>query len=156
MERANVIPCADEGASCGVAPGARFMRRLLTCGWMSLFVVVGVLSGIYADEPKPAAKQAEKASAGPDLTGYRTVETAVTATLAKETPTSPRQAPHLGVHVQPDEKGKLIIAELEDDSPAAKAGIKRGDILVKVDGRSVATGEALRELLLSRSAGDTL
>lgn len=46
------------------------------------------------------------------------------------------------------------ILGMEPDGPAEKAGITPGDILVKVDGRRVATSEDFRLLFASKQVGD--
>src|SRR4029434_2931273 len=41
-----------------------------------------------------------------------------------------------------------------EDSPAAKAGIEEGDVIVKVDGTDVGTPEKLGDLVRSKSDGE--
>jgi hypothetical protein len=43
-----------------------------------------------------------------------------------------------------------------DDSPAAKAGLKAGDIIASVDGETVANGMALGKTIRGREAGDAV
>lgn len=50
----------------------------------------------------------------------------------------------------------LYVAEVEEYSPAEKAGMKIGDIIVKCDGKSVTTYDQLKEIKNSKSAGDTM
>jgi hypothetical protein len=101
-------------------------------------------------------KRADKFPNLPDLTGYRTVEEAITTTISKASPLAVGQSGYLGVHVSTDGRGKLIVAEVGDDSPAAKAGLRPGDVLAKVGGQSLATPEALRETLQTRAPGEAL
>jgi M6 family metalloprotease-like protein len=88
---------------------------------------------------------------------YRTPETAITAKLAV-TPAPPAAGPaaYLGVHVQADSAGKLAVEEVQADSPAAKAGLKTGDIITKVDGKDVASTDALKAALHAKSPGNTI
>lgn len=71
----------------------------------------------------------------------------------------------LGVHIQPvsediaesvglDEASGAIVADAQEDSPAKKAGIKSGDTILKVDGKTV---EGPRELakMIAEYAPDT-
>ena len=47
-----------------------------------------------------------------------------------------------------------FIAKVENGSPAEKAGIKKGDILLEIDGTKVVTNEVLRALLYKYNPGD--
>jgi M6 family metalloprotease-like protein len=102
------------------------------------------------------AAQEKKAPALPDLTGYRTVEEAITTTISKASPLVAGQSGYLGVHVSTGARGKLVIAEVGDDSPAARAGLRPGDILQEVGGQGIATPDALREQLQTRFPGEAL
>ena len=42
------------------------------------------------------------------------------------------------------EDGGLLVTEVDADSPAGKAGLRAGDVIVKVDGRTADLSEALR------------
>lgn len=55
----------------------------------------------------------------------------------------------------PDETG-LLVSGVGDDSPAAKAGLQVGDIIVAVGGRAVGSVEALAELLGGQQIGSRL
>jgi S1-C subfamily serine protease len=46
----------------------------------------------------------------------------------------------------PDDHG-LLIARVDEDSPAAKAGLRAGDVILKIAGKSVRDGDDLREEL---------
>ncbi len=73
----------------------------------------------------------------------------------------------MGVYLQPitediasafdlkDTKGALI-AEVIRDSPAEKAGLKRGDIIVKIDGKDVEDSSKLSATVRQHMAGDTI
>jgi len=43
----------------------------------------------------------------------------------------------VGMSVQPDRKG-LLVAEVFEKSPAERSGIRKGDVITRVDGRSIA------------------
>ena len=88
-----------------------------------------------------------------ELPGYRTVTTAITTTLAK-TNSATGQSGYLGLHVAPDPKGKLVIGEVAENSPAAKADAQAGDILLKLDRQPVASADALRDALQRKSPGE--
>jgi serine protease Do len=57
-------------------------------------------------------------------------------------------APRLGIKAQDTEDGKGVnILEVEDSSAAAKAGLKKGDIILQFDGKAVnSTGELVEDL----------
>lgn len=50
----------------------------------------------------------------------------------------------------------VFITEVADDSPAAEAGLKRGDIITKFDGSSVTSMEELRDTLAYYAAGEDI
>jgi serine protease Do len=72
--------------------------------------------------------------------------------------------PRLGVEIQdldgdlgayfnrPDGKGALVTRVL-DDTPAKRAGLHSGDVIIELDGQSIADTDDLRSHLADRSAG---
>lgn len=50
----------------------------------------------------------------------------------------------------------LLITRIVPDSPAQRAGLVRGDILIELGGRTVTTPNDVRRVLASRSAGDSI
>lgn len=56
---------------------------------------------------------------------------------------------YLGVGAYPSKLG-AIVASLEDDGPAAKAGVIVGDILTEVDGETITGPDSLRSALAAR------
>jgi M6 family metalloprotease-like protein len=91
----------------------------------------------------------------PDLTGYRTLDKAVTATPGKFQSADARSdVAYLGVAFATVAKWHLTVADTIADSPAAKAGIKTGDILTTIDGKDVATEDAVRDWLATKGPGD--
>ena len=52
--------------------------------------------------------------------------------------------------------GGALVARVEAGSPAARAGIRRGDVITQVDGRSVNNAPALLEMLQVMTAGQVL
>jgi M6 family metalloprotease-like protein len=93
-------------------------------------------------------------AAEPDLAGYRTVEKAITTRIAQSgMPVAPRPG-FLGIHVAADDNGGLTIAEVAADSPAAKAGVQRGDRLRRLDGKDVKNEDAFLDLLRTKAPGD--
>jgi len=116
----------------------RFARRLP----ISLGVALIAAFAAAADDAK-----------GPDLNEYKTVATAVTATAIKERASA--QPGFLGVAVE-DIKGQVIASEVAGDSPAEKAGVKKGDILTALDGKPLAAAEVFRDQLRAKSVGEAV
>ncbi len=48
----------------------------------------------------------------------------------------------------------IYLTEVQEDSPAAEAGLKKGDIITKFDGSSVTTMSELKEMLAYYAAGE--
>lgn len=72
---------------------------------------------------------------------------------------SRRAALGVSISTVTDDAGKPVgvgILGVAQDSPAAKAGLQNGDVIVKVDDTPVATAQQLQELLAQHKPGDTL
>jgi S1-C subfamily serine protease len=68
----------------------------------------------------------------------------------------PRKKPgYLGIYPRETEEGIEIMSIIED-SPAEKAGLKEGDIIVSIDDQEVEDLEELREILIKKGAGTTV
>ena len=50
----------------------------------------------------------------------------------------------------------VFIAQVENESPAAEAGIQDGDVIDKLDGEAVPTVEVLRSKIQRKKPGDPL
>jgi S1-C subfamily serine protease len=68
--------------------------------------------------------------------------------------TQVNQDPEFGVKITED-KGVLITRVVED-SPAAKAGAKRGDVIVKFEDQEILTADQVTQLVEDRSVGDKI
>lgn len=123
--------------------------RTLSFRLLALLIAPGLAAG-HAAEPGtvPAAPDA--------LTGFKTVATAITARIGSPAADPVSQSGYLGISVAPDSRGRLVIGEVAPDSPAARAGLQMGDVLLQAGGQAVRTPEELRDLLLSRTPGVTL
>ena len=65
-------------------------------------------------------------------------------------------SPELREHFGAPRDAGVIVEGVQDDSPAAKAGIKVGDILLSVDGKDVTSSVDLRKALREKKEGDTV
>ena len=52
--------------------------------------------------------------------------------------------------------GAAVIAEVAADSPAARAGVQREDVLQDIDGQEIKDNEDLSEFLWAQCPGDTV
>jgi len=64
-------------------------------------------------------------------------------------PLTPDLAKELGIK---SEKG-VLVADVVEDGPAAKAGLQRGDVITKIDGKDVSDVSALKNLVASIPPG---
>lgn len=88
----------------------------------------------------------------PDL---RTVDSALTVAIVKGAQTKTDQHAWLGVHLAVA-GSRLVVADVAPDSPAAKAGLLRGDLLLSVGGDEPGDGEAFREIVQALAPGEKL
>ncbi|MFO0809955.1 MAG: M6 family metalloprotease domain-containing protein [Gemmataceae bacterium] len=96
-------------------------------------------------------------AADTDFSEYLPPGKAVAAKIAATTTTTTTAKPgFLGVHVAPDAQGQLAIASVAADSPAAKAGVKVGDLIVEVDGTPIKDEDAFRDAVRGKMVGDSV
>src|SRR5262245_31354451 len=100
-----------------------------------------------ADLPKPS---------GQDLSEYRTAENAIASRISLAAPGRAALGGYLGVRVSADERGRLVVADVQADSPGARAGLQVGDVVGQVDGQPAVKVDVLRELLQARAPGEAV
>src|SRR5262245_14067414 len=88
----------------------------------------------------------------PDLAEYKTVEQAVAAKEMKDRTAASAQPGFLGIYAE-ERDGKVIAGEVATDSPAARAGLKRGEVLLAVDGKSLDGAQSFREAVAGKGPG---
>lgn len=71
------------------------------------------------------------------------------------TTTSQTKRIYLGVHIQNRDDKKLIIQKLSEGSPAEKAGLMAGDVILAVDGKALNTVAELVHYLQTKQFGDS-
>src|SRR5438045_9333575 len=122
------------------------MTRTLPRWLLGLILVPGLIVPLTADEKKPDDKKA-------DLSEFKTVDKAITAAVKKTGPVVLGQSGYLGVQVAAGSQGKVVVADVVPDSPAAKAGLQKDDVIVKVGDQEVRNPDVFRETLLSHRPG---
>lgn len=95
-------------------------------------------------------------AAEPDLAEYRTVDTAMTTRDAKAAAAAVARPGFLGLLVAANAQGRLAIAEVAANSPAARAGVRAGDLLLSLNGAAVADADAFYNLLRTKSLGEAV
>jgi Do/DeqQ family serine protease len=75
-------------------------------------------------------------------------------TLNPEVKQAINSNPNSGLTVETD-KG-VLIAKVQSNSPAAKAGLRSGDIIQKIDGQVITDARTVQELVDSKSVGSNL
>src|SRR5260370_5319762 len=100
------------------------MTRTQPRPFLGLVLVLGFLW------PLTAANPAEPGA--PDLSEFKTVDAALTTTIKREQ-TSAHLPGSLGVLVETTPQGNLSVSAVQPDSPAAKAGVQKDDLLLQID-----------------------
>ena len=91
-----------------------------------------------------------------DLAEYRTVKTARTREIIPARAGHAGQTGFLGVSALRGKTDELIVETVQPESPAAKAGIRTGDIVTHLDGQPVASPDKLRDDLQTRGPAETV
>jgi putative serine protease PepD len=104
--------------------------------------VVGVASQIRSD------------SGGSDGVGYAVPGDTAKRVAADLIVDGKVEHAYLGVRLADDGVAKL--ESLVPNGPAAKAGLRAGDLVIEVDGKQIETGDELREAIDAKKPGDEL
>ncbi len=81
--------------------------------------------------------------------------TATLKPLSKPFPSSEAQRVILGIQLKPATSG-IEITSVTNNGPADKAGLKVGDVILKVNDIRVSSDSVLRDVLLDKAPGDTV
>lgn len=125
-----------------------FNKMALSYGAETVKRLLAVLAAALAAVAVPAAE--------PDLKDYRTAATAIRAKTGPATATSSGKAGYLGVRLATDAAGKVAVADVAIDSPAARADLRVGDFIVELDGTPVASEGQFLDRLAAKSPGETV
>ncbi|MHC4933064.1 MAG: S1C family serine protease [Planctomycetota bacterium] len=97
----------------------------------------------------------------------RTIALATLLSLASTALAQDRPPAFLGVHIAPldaetrvyfelpaDIQSGVVLSQIVEESPAAAAGLRAGDVVVKLDGKKITTAEELVAAVRARKPGD--
>ncbi|HYT87259.1 MAG TPA: M6 family metalloprotease domain-containing protein [Gemmataceae bacterium] len=121
-----------------------------------LLFALALLGGVPWLLTGPDLASAQDVKKADPLADFRTVETAITARISKAAPAATAQPAYLGIHVSNGDGDRVIVAHLQADSPAVRAGVKEGDILTQIAGQAVRAPEDLKQSLTGKGPGEKL
>jgi M6 family metalloprotease-like protein len=93
-------------------------------------------------------------SANLNLREYRTVENAITAKIVPAGGTG--RTGYFGAAVKKNDDGQLAVEAVQANSPAAKAGVKIGDVVTRIGDQPVKSADTFREWLQAKGPGDSV
>jgi M6 family metalloprotease-like protein len=120
------------------------MRNVLGLRAIAACSLVGSLA--WADDAKPKV----------DLSGYKTVGEASTKAITPPRAGQAGRTGYLGVSLMKDAQGKLVVEEIQPDSPASKAGVEKGDVVSQLDGEAIRSSDGFRDTLQLKGPGEAV
>ncbi len=128
------------------------MIRTRLFSMATLAVVLGTTIAQTAPEIAPPPRP------GINLAGYKTVVQAIKANPKEfnTTGTAPTGVPGFFGVVIGEKGGKPVIEAVAPESPAEVAGLKEGDIVLKIGGEVIASAPLVRDILRNQLAGEKL
>ena len=118
--------------------------------WIACIAATLITGIAAAQTTRPSTQPAGK------WADYRTVDTAIKAEIRAVPPRDEGVVPYLGVEVTRTSAGKLRVDAVDPTSPAGKADIRLGDLLLRVAGKGVDKPDALADAVQSRVPGEKL
>jgi putative serine protease PepD len=106
--------------------------------------VIGVTSQIQSD------------SGGNDGVGFAVPSNTVRSIVSQVIANGKAQHALLGVTIRTSAAGTVVVGDVSSGSGAAAAGVKSGDVIVAVDGTTVASAEKLRAVIAGHKPGEKL
>ena len=132
-----------------------YTRRVSLLASTVLLVGATYCASALAWDP-PGPTEGDRELAEFDFSPFRTPETAIAADAKTVTTAAAVSTSFLGLYLEPGEGGKLVVAEIALDSPAATAGVQVGDVLQKIDDQPLASPSQFRDWILSQSPGKSV
>jgi M6 family metalloprotease-like protein len=131
------------------------MRSYLLAAFVAVFALAPLTYAASATKPstKPASQPA--ATQPVELPGFKTVETAITATIKPAISSATAQPGFLGISLG-DSGSKVVVDSVAAHSPASEAGILAGDQIVRINQADITHRSSAAETLLGLTAGDTV
>jgi membrane-associated protease RseP (regulator of RpoE activity) len=127
------------------------MKKISMAAALAL-ILVGTLGGLYAAGVFTGGGSSNTAAAASQ--GQGGVLSSANAS-EDNSQLSSDEIPWLGAQIVQSSDGPTI-ASVIADSPAEKAGLKRGDVIKSIDGTSVSDVRAIRDALKDKKPGDTV
>jgi hypothetical protein len=124
---------------------------------VATFVKEGIV--YLAERAEPLTNTMKPAAGAPALTAPAATATATAAAGGQQPGSQPGTARRVSFGTVPDfafQGPGVKVTGLVPDSPAAKAGIKEGDTLLKIDGKAVANLQGFSDVLRALSPGQTV
>jgi M6 family metalloprotease-like protein len=90
------------------------------------------------------------------LAGYKTVEQAKLTTIRTSRAGQAGLVGYLGISLRADARGRPVVEDVPLDSPAAKAGVKPGDVLTRAGGQPIRGSQSFREWVQTQTPGETV
>ena len=126
--------------------------RPITSILVVLLCALGV--GCAARQPATQGKAATTAqTTTPSSAEFKTVTNAIRYVRRPAELEQKRLPAYLGLRVQPNKSGHLVITELDENGAAVKAGIQLGDIVSGATGKPFKDAAGLREWLATKRSG---
>jgi membrane-associated protease RseP (regulator of RpoE activity) len=126
------------------------MKKISMVAALAL-ILIGTLGGLYAAGVFSGGGSSSTAAAASQ--GQAGVSSTANANQDNTSPSD--QSVYLGVQLTQTPDGPTI-ASVIADSPADKAGLKRGDVIKAINGTSVSNLQAVRDALTGKKPGDTV
>jgi len=129
--------------------------------------MVGILRGTYYDESPVIMEFQEKKVVGKALALSRVeapasgmaiaIPIGIVNHVASEIRTQGKvRRGWLGIYAGLNSKGQVEIQGIEEGSPADKAKIEEGDIILEIDGKDVTNAAALKDKIIRKKSGDVV